>query len=66
MIAMDMFYAKNMSPRLDLAIILKTIPVLIAQVLDDRVPASQARGENVMRPLAVANRDSDGSIETSK
>ena len=66
MIAMDMFYANNMSPRLDLAIILKTIPVLIAQVLEGRIPAWRARRENVTRPLAVANRDSSGSIEMSK
>jgi lipopolysaccharide/colanic/teichoic acid biosynthesis glycosyltransferase len=38
MIAMDMFYANNMSLRLDLAIILKTIPALIKQTAESRPP----------------------------
>ena len=36
MIAMDLFYAKNMSFRLDLTIMLKTIPALIGQMLESR------------------------------
>jgi lipopolysaccharide/colanic/teichoic acid biosynthesis glycosyltransferase len=36
MIAMDIFYARNMSVWLDLTIMLKTIPALIEQVLESR------------------------------
>jgi exopolysaccharide production protein ExoY len=36
MITMDLFYARNMSLRLDLAIILKTIPALLTQTLESR------------------------------
>jgi lipopolysaccharide/colanic/teichoic acid biosynthesis glycosyltransferase len=36
MIAMDLFYARNMSVWLDLTIMLKTIPALIEQVLESR------------------------------
>ena len=36
MIAMDIFYARNMSPGLDLRIILKTIPALVEQTLERR------------------------------
>jgi lipopolysaccharide/colanic/teichoic acid biosynthesis glycosyltransferase len=36
MIAMDLFYAKNLSLRLDLKILLKTIPVLMRQGADSR------------------------------
>jgi lipopolysaccharide/colanic/teichoic acid biosynthesis glycosyltransferase len=36
MIAMDIFYSRNMSLRLDLAIILKTIPALVTQTLESR------------------------------
>jgi lipopolysaccharide/colanic/teichoic acid biosynthesis glycosyltransferase len=43
MIAMDMFYANNMSLRLDLAIMLKTIPALLNQTLESR-PQERANG----------------------
>jgi lipopolysaccharide/colanic/teichoic acid biosynthesis glycosyltransferase len=36
MIAMDIYYAEHMSPWLDLLIILKTIPALIAQTIESR------------------------------
>jgi exopolysaccharide production protein ExoY len=36
MIAMDIFYSRNMSLRLDLAIIFKTIPALVSQTLESR------------------------------
>jgi lipopolysaccharide/colanic/teichoic acid biosynthesis glycosyltransferase len=36
MIAMDICYIRNISPRLDLSIIFKTIPVLIRQVIETR------------------------------
>jgi exopolysaccharide production protein ExoY len=43
MIAMDMFYANNMSLRLDLAIMLKTIPALLNQTFESR-PQERANG----------------------
>ena len=39
MIAMDIFYANNMSLSLDLTIILKTISVLVRQTIESSVPA---------------------------
>jgi lipopolysaccharide/colanic/teichoic acid biosynthesis glycosyltransferase len=36
MIVMDLFYARNMSFRGDLAIILKTVPAIIAQVIESK------------------------------
>jgi len=36
MIAMDLFYSRNMSVWLDLAIMFKTVPVLIGQALESR------------------------------
>jgi lipopolysaccharide/colanic/teichoic acid biosynthesis glycosyltransferase len=36
MINLDIFYTKNMSLRLDLAIILKTVPAILSQVLEAR------------------------------
>ena len=39
MIAMDMFYAHNMSLRFDLAIILKTVPALVVQTREARAAA---------------------------
>jgi lipopolysaccharide/colanic/teichoic acid biosynthesis glycosyltransferase len=46
MIAMDIFYAHNVSFRLDLEIMLKTIPALIEQTLGSR-PQNRANGEIV-------------------
>ena len=40
MIAMDILYARNMSVRLDLLILAKTVPAVISQVTDARVPAA--------------------------
>jgi lipopolysaccharide/colanic/teichoic acid biosynthesis glycosyltransferase len=37
MIEMDIFYTKNQSLRLDLMIILKTVPAILAQVLESRI-----------------------------
>src|ERR1700722_13654608 len=42
MINLDIFYTKNMSLRLDLAIILKTVPSIIKQVLETRRAAQPA------------------------
>jgi lipopolysaccharide/colanic/teichoic acid biosynthesis glycosyltransferase len=45
MVQMDLRYAENMSPLADLSILLKTIPVVLAQV-NERPPANTAdRGE---------------------
>jgi lipopolysaccharide/colanic/teichoic acid biosynthesis glycosyltransferase len=42
MIAMDIFYARNMSVWLDLTIMLKTIPALIEQILESRGPRRES------------------------
>jgi lipopolysaccharide/colanic/teichoic acid biosynthesis glycosyltransferase len=49
MINMDIFYAKNMSVWLDLAIILKTLPAIIIQVLESRLRFRIWRG--VHKPI---------------
>jgi exopolysaccharide production protein ExoY len=43
MINMDIFYARNMSLRLDLLIMLRTLPALVAQLLEIRA-RTRARG----------------------
>jgi lipopolysaccharide/colanic/teichoic acid biosynthesis glycosyltransferase len=50
MISMDIFYTKNMSLWLDLAIILKTLPAIIAQVFESRLRSRMWRG--VRKPIA--------------
>ena len=47
MIAMDIFYAKNMSIRMDLAIMLRTAPAIATQVLDSLTRKAGAR----IRPI---------------
>jgi lipopolysaccharide/colanic/teichoic acid biosynthesis glycosyltransferase len=55
MIAMDLFYASNMSLWLDLAIMLKTIPALIGQMLESRRTSRPAlRTQVIGQPYAVA------------
>ena len=44
MIAMDLFYARNMSVWLDLSIILRTLPVLIGQAVESRKTLSRGSG----------------------
>jgi lipopolysaccharide/colanic/teichoic acid biosynthesis glycosyltransferase len=52
MIAMDIFYAHNMSVWLDLRIILKTLPVLIWQALECRTESRGNRAQNLFtRPF---------------
>jgi lipopolysaccharide/colanic/teichoic acid biosynthesis glycosyltransferase len=65
MIAMDIFYARNMSVWLDLKIILKTIPALIEQMLESRgAPEIEMRAPEVemrqrpVRPAALPERTS--------
>jgi exopolysaccharide production protein ExoY len=50
MINMDIFYAKNMSPWLDLAIMVKTFPAIIAQVLESRLRSPIWR--SLRKPIA--------------
>jgi lipopolysaccharide/colanic/teichoic acid biosynthesis glycosyltransferase len=49
MINMDIFYTKNMSLWLDLAIMLKTFPAIMAQVLESRLRIQLWRG--VRKPI---------------
>ena len=51
MIAMDIFYARNMSVGLDLRIILKTVPVLISQALECR---ADSRRESRLKSIQQA------------
>jgi lipopolysaccharide/colanic/teichoic acid biosynthesis glycosyltransferase len=44
MIAMDTYYSENMSVWLDLSIILKTIPALVAETMESRVRRGDAIG----------------------
>ena len=53
MIAMDMFYAHNMSLRLDLAIILKTVPALVVQTRETR---AAARGGSCQQGIHQTHR----------
>jgi exopolysaccharide production protein ExoY len=53
MIAMDMFYAQNMSLRLDLAIILKTVPALVVQTREAR---AAARGRSFQQAIHQTHR----------
>jgi lipopolysaccharide/colanic/teichoic acid biosynthesis glycosyltransferase len=50
MINMDIFYTKNMSLGLDLAIILKTLPAIMVQVFETRLRSRMWRG--VRKPIA--------------
>jgi lipopolysaccharide/colanic/teichoic acid biosynthesis glycosyltransferase len=45
MISMDIFYAKNMSLRLDLAIILRTLPAVMAQLAEARIRNRARHGD---------------------
>jgi lipopolysaccharide/colanic/teichoic acid biosynthesis glycosyltransferase len=54
MIAMDIFYARNMSVWLDLKIILRTIPALIGQMLETRgAPEIESRQPRSGRPSVL-------------
>jgi lipopolysaccharide/colanic/teichoic acid biosynthesis glycosyltransferase len=68
MIAMDIFYANNMSPSLDLAIIWKTMSVVVRQMIESSVPAKgQRRNEDgerrnrTLEPAGVAFSNYEGS-----
>ena len=53
MIAMDIFYAKNMSLALDLAIIGKTIPAILRQTLEGFDAARHTRSQAALRCVSV-------------
>lgn len=44
MIEMDIFYSENMSVRLDLEIMLKTVPAILVQILESRTQGPHASG----------------------
>ena len=46
MINLDIFYAKNMSLRLDLAILLRTVPAIFRQLLEARARKANRAGKN--------------------
>jgi len=46
MVQMDIWYTRNLSPLLDLAIMVKTIPALIVQLIETRVLARVGSGEH--------------------
>lgn len=54
MIEMDIYYARNLSFRLDLAILLKTLPAILGQVLESRILGSRRKvsGKVVSRSVA--------------
>ena len=52
MIAMDIFYVKNMSLPLDLAIICKTIPAIVRQTLESS--AQERRAKGLLGPVSVS------------
>jgi lipopolysaccharide/colanic/teichoic acid biosynthesis glycosyltransferase len=62
MIAMDIFYARNMSPGLDLRIILKTIPALIEQTLEGRRARQIESRQRSVRTIAVP-KNTNGAVE---
>jgi hypothetical protein len=62
MIAMDLFYANNMSLWLDLTIMLKTIPALIGQMLESRRTSRLALRTRVIGQAWPATENANGSI----
>jgi lipopolysaccharide/colanic/teichoic acid biosynthesis glycosyltransferase len=60
MIAMDLFYLKNMSIFLDLKIMLKTFAVLAEQLFESRPPGQRNRRERDSRPPNEPVRQGEG------
>jgi exopolysaccharide production protein ExoY len=52
MIAMDIYYARNMSLRLDLAIVAMTIPTLVSQVFETWAGSRSVRHEDTLPTVA--------------
>jgi lipopolysaccharide/colanic/teichoic acid biosynthesis glycosyltransferase len=66
MMAMDIFYARNMSVWLDLSIILKTIPVLIWQALEFRAESPrQSRPKSIQQAVPMTE-SLNGEPQTEK
>lgn len=62
MIAMDLFYANNMSLWLDLTIMLKTVPALVGQMLESRRSSRPALHTQVIGRAWPATQRMNGSI----
>ena len=60
MIAMDLFYLKNMSILLDLKIMLKTFAVIAEQLFESRSGRQRHRQERDPRPPTAPGRQSEG------
>jgi hypothetical protein len=60
MIAMDLFYFKNMSILLDLKIMLKTCTVIAEQLFESRLAAQCNRQERGPRPPTTPGRQGEG------
>ncbi len=57
MIAMDIFYGKNMSPALDLAILAKTVPAIVSQLLESRAATAwRASWKRERQTRSLANQ----------
>jgi lipopolysaccharide/colanic/teichoic acid biosynthesis glycosyltransferase len=62
MVTMDIFYVHNMSLRLDLAIILKTIPALMRQTLDSRETSRDGSRQQAVRQSSPMTGRLNGSV----
>ena len=60
MVAMDLFYLKNMSIFLDLKIILKTSAVIAEQLFESRSAGQRNRQQRDLRPPKAPERQSEG------
>jgi hypothetical protein len=60
MIAMDLFYLKNMSILLDLKIMLKTFAVIAEQLVESRPAGQRNRQERDARPPEAPERQGEG------
>jgi lipopolysaccharide/colanic/teichoic acid biosynthesis glycosyltransferase len=63
MIAMDIFYARNMSVWLDVKIILKTIPALIEQTLEGRQQAHEIESPQTAVQTAAIPENTNGAVK---
>lgn len=54
MISMDLFYAKNMSLRLDLAVILQTVPAILKQTFEAHILSKRGAGKKPAKTQGAA------------
>jgi lipopolysaccharide/colanic/teichoic acid biosynthesis glycosyltransferase len=54
MISMDLFYANNMSLRLDLAVILRTVPAILKQTFEAHILSKRGAGKKPSKPQGTA------------